>query len=85
MVYLLGTADTNPHEVDLDTSCAGEAEGPYRLARGMSYYAYIKARHPNDLAHRLILVEGVAHSGGRMFNSVCGLGALFGHAGCEGL
>jgi pimeloyl-ACP methyl ester carboxylesterase len=85
VVYLLGTADTNPAEADLDTSCAGEAEGPYRFARGMSYFAYLKARHPGDLAHRLIPVEGVAHSGGRMFNSACGLSALFGRAGCEGL
>ena len=34
VTYLLGQDDTNPNHPVLDKSCAGEAEGPYRLARG---------------------------------------------------
>ena len=85
VVYLLGTADTDPHEADLDTSCEGEAEGPYRLARGQAFFAYLQARHPGTLAQRVALVPGVAHSAGKMFGSVCGLAALFDRPGCPGL
>lgn len=38
VVYLLGTADTNPHHPALDKSCGAEAEGPHRLARGLAYF-----------------------------------------------
>jgi hypothetical protein len=85
VVYLLGTADTDPREADLDTTCEGEAEGPYRLARGQAYFAYLQARHPGTLAQRLALVPGVGHSAGKMFGSVCGLAALFDRPGCPGL
>jgi hypothetical protein len=84
VVYLLGTADTDPHHPALDTSCAGEAEGPYRLARGQAYFAYLGARHPGTLAQRVALVPGVAHNEEKMFGSVCGLAALFDRPGCPG-
>jgi pimeloyl-ACP methyl ester carboxylesterase len=83
VVYLLGTADTDPNHSALDKSCAGEAEGPYRFARGMAYFAYLQRRHPGDLNHRVALVPGVGHDGGRMFGSVCGRAALFDTAGCS--
>jgi pimeloyl-ACP methyl ester carboxylesterase len=85
VVYLLGTADTDPHHPALDTSCGGEAEGPYRLARGLAYFAYIQARHPGLQTQRLALVPGVAHQGRAMFRSACGLAALFDRPGCPGL
>jgi len=82
VVYLLGTADTDPNHSALDKSCAGEAEGPYRFARGMAYYAYLLRHHPADLNHHVGLVLGVAHDGGRMFGSSCGRAALFDAPGC---
>lgn len=85
VIYLLGTADTNPHHPALDTSCAGEAEGPYRLVRGQDYFTYLKVRHPEGLRQRVALVPGVAHNGGQMFGSACGLAALFDRPGCPGL
>jgi hypothetical protein len=85
VTYLLGTADTNPQQPDLDKSCGGEAQGPYRLARGLSYFAYLQARHPGMAAQRVALVPGVGHQGGAMFGSLCGLAALFDRPGCPGL
>lgn len=85
VTYLLGTGDIDPHHPALDTSCAGEAEGPYRLARGEAYFAYLQARHPGHLAQRVAFVPGVAHDAARMFGSACGLAALFGRPGCPEL
>lgn len=82
VIYLLGTADIDPNHPALDKSCAGEAEGPYRLARGHAFFAYLQARHPTGLAHRLWEVPGVAHDGGKMLGSACGLAALFDKPGC---
>ncbi len=85
VVYLLGTADNDPHHPELDTSCGAEAEGPHRLARGLAYYTYLQARHPGTLAQRVALVPGVAHNGAKMFGSACGLAALFDRPGCPDL
>jgi pimeloyl-ACP methyl ester carboxylesterase len=82
VIYLLGTADTDPHHPDLDVSCEGEAEGPHRFARGTAYFAYIKARHPDGFMQRLWEVPGVAHDERGMFHSACGMQALFDIAGC---
>jgi pimeloyl-ACP methyl ester carboxylesterase len=82
VVYLLGTNDTNPNHPALDKSCAGEAEGPYRFARGHSFFAYLQARHPTGLAQRLWDVPGVGHDGAKMLGSACGLAALFDKPGC---
>jgi len=76
VVYLLGTADIDPQQSALDKSCAGEAQGPYRLARGHSYVSYLRLRHP-ELAQTLRDVPGVGHDGDRMLGSACGLAALF--------
>ena len=81
VIYLLGTADINPNHPVLDKSCEGEAEGPYRLARGHSFYAYLQARHPG-LTQRLWEVPGVGHDGAKMLGSACGLAALFDKPGC---
>jgi pimeloyl-ACP methyl ester carboxylesterase len=82
VIYLLGTADTDPHHPDLDVSCEGEAEGPQRFARGTAYFAYIKARHPDGFSQRLWQVPGVAHDERAMFHSPCGMQALFDIPGC---
>jgi pimeloyl-ACP methyl ester carboxylesterase len=82
VIYLLGTADTDPHHPDLDVSCEGEAEGPYRFARGTAYFAYMKARHPEGFSQRLWEVPGIAHDERGMFHSSCGMEALFDVTGC---
>jgi len=83
VIYLLGTADTDPQHPALDKSCMAEAQGPDRLARGLAYVAYLKRRHP-DLAQRLWTVPGIGHSADRMLTSPCGLAALFDTPGCVG-
>ena len=82
VIYLLGTADTDPRDPDIDKSCSGELEGPYRLVRGEAYVSYLRQRHP-DFTHKLWLVPGVAHSGERMLTSDCGLAALFDAGACS--
>lgn len=76
VIYLLGEADCDPQHQALDRSCAANAQGPHRLARGLAYFAYLSNRHP-QLAHRCWRVPGVGHNGQAMFNSAEGLLALF--------
>lgn len=78
VVYLMGTADVNPKEDDLDRSCGGEAQGPYRFARAKYFIEYLGRRHPEGTAQRYALVEGVPHDNRRMFTSACGLAVIFG-------
>lgn len=85
VTYLMGMSDTDPNHPVLDKSCAGEAQGPQRFARGHAYFAMMQSRHPTGLNQRLIDVPGIAHEGAKMFNSACGLAALFGKPGCPEL
>ncbi|KVE76702.1 hypothetical protein WI99_34210 [Burkholderia cepacia] len=80
VVYLLGQADTNPYTHFIDRSCAAMAQGPYRLARGLAYFDYLKKRHPDDLAQQVVEVPGIGHDNRGMFTSACGLAVLFGQA-----
>jgi hypothetical protein len=80
--YLLGGDDTDPQHPALDKSCAGEAQGPQRLARGRAYFAYLQGRHPGDLNQSLHIVPGVGHDGDRMLRSPCALHAMFGTGAC---
>jgi len=85
VLYLVGMADTDPHHPVLDTSCAGEAQGPQRYIRAHNYFSVMQQRHPTGLNQHLIDVPGIAHEGNKMFNTACGLGALFGAPGCAEL
>jgi pimeloyl-ACP methyl ester carboxylesterase len=78
VVYLMGTADVNPKEEDLDRSCGGEAQGPYRFARAKYFIEYLRRRHPEGTSQRYAFVEGVPHDNRRMFTSACGLAVIFG-------
>jgi pimeloyl-ACP methyl ester carboxylesterase len=78
VTYLMGTADTNPNEEDLDRTCGGEAQGRYRFARAKYYIAYIGGRHPDGTAQRYAFVRDVGHDNRRMFASTCGIAAIFG-------
>lgn len=85
VTYLMGMSDTDPNHPVLDKSCAGEAQGPQRFARGHAYFSMMQQRHPTGLNQRLVDVPGIAHEGAKMFNSACGLDALFGKPGCAAL
>jgi len=80
VTYLLGTADTNPNESDLDRSCGGESQGVNRFERGKNYIAYIKARHPGGTAQDYAFVRGVGHDNRHMFTSACGIAVIFGRS-----
>jgi len=80
VTYLMGTADTNPNEEDLDRSCGGEAQGAYRFARAKYYIAYIGRRHTDGTNQRYAFVAGVPHNNRKMFTSSCGLAVIFGGA-----
>jgi hypothetical protein len=82
-VYLLGTEDTDPNHRALDKNCMAGAQGPARLSRGEAYFAYLKERHPRDLAHRLVHVPSVGHNGDQMLTSECGMAVLFDRPGCS--
>jgi len=79
VVILLGGADDDPHLKVLDKSCSGEAEGTDHLSRGLAYAAYLRGRGHSAAP---FVIPGVAHNGGRMFGSACGLAALFDRPGC---
>lgn len=78
VIYLLGQDDTNPNHPALDKTCMAEAQGPYRLARGRAYVAYLRGRHVQSLNQALVEVPGVGHDGDAMLTSPGGLAALFG-------
>ena len=83
VIYLLGTLDADAAHPFLDRSCAAEAQGPTRLARGQAYYRYL----PLVLGHEVaaaasVLVEGVGHDHQSMFQSPCGVAWLFANGQC---
>jgi hypothetical protein len=84
VVYLLGTGDDDPNHPMLDKTCMAEAEGANRYSRGLAYFRYLQWRHPTGLAHRLLQAPEVGHDSDGMFNSSCGLAALYDLPGCDG-
>jgi pimeloyl-ACP methyl ester carboxylesterase len=87
VLYLLGTWDIDPNHPALDKTCSGEVEGPYRFFRGKAYFRYLELRHPElaqpSASQQLWFVPGVEHEGDKMFNSPCGLAALFSVGSCS--
>jgi len=79
ITYLLGADDTvagsGPDSDALDTSCAAELQGAYRLQRGMLYERYLHTYFPKA-QQNFILVPHVAHSNSDMFESAPGAAAL---------
>lgn len=80
VVYLLGEADTDPYKHFIDHSCAGMSQGPYRLARGLAYFDYMKKRHSANLKQKVVIVPSVGHDNLKMFTSNCGMAVLFNQA-----
>jgi len=82
VIYLLGELDIDPNHRELDKSCAAEAQGPNRYARGLAYFAALQARAGPALRHRLWRAPGAGHQAQRVFGSPCGRAALFDAPGC---
>ncbi|OZI22203.1 hypothetical protein CAL18_11065 [Bordetella genomosp. 7] len=85
VVYLLGSADTNPEAHGLDQRCGAEAQGSTRLSRGQGYLRYdrllaSRGARQQVLRHEHQQVAGVGHDAGAMFGSLCGTRALLGDA-----
>jgi hypothetical protein len=83
VIYRLGTLDNDPNHPALDKTCTAEAQGPNRYARGHAFAAAMQAGDNGAPNHSVWDVPGVAHRGGKMLNSPCGLKALFDAPGCE--
>jgi hypothetical protein len=79
VTYLLGELDTNPTDSSLDTTCAAEWQGPYRLARGLSYFNHLGSVLGSGVYDRqtLTTVPGVGHSAHDMLTSPQGEGVIF--------
>lgn len=82
VIYLLGTADNAPDGDGQDQSCAAEAQGATRYARGQAFDAYVHILAPHT-TQQVYEARGIGHSSYRMFSSVCGLAALFDKPGCD--
>jgi hypothetical protein len=81
VTVLLGGADCDPQHPALDRSCAAQAQGAHRLARGLTYARYMASRHPESAAkHRTFVIDGIGHDAKGIFASPPGLAALFGVA-----
>lgn len=74
VTYFIGEDDDFDNG-NMATGCAAMFQGPHRLARALSYHAYMTLRWPS--AHDLVSVPGVAHSGRGMYTSDEGLELLF--------
>ena len=66
VTYLLGDADNNPEDRQMDKSRGAEAQGSTRLARGLGYVRYEMLRASQDpkpitLLHKGLEVIGVNH------------------------
>jgi pimeloyl-ACP methyl ester carboxylesterase len=85
VIYMLGTLDADATHPFLDHSCAAEAQGLTRLARGEAYYRYLPLLLGRDVVHRhhLVLVEGVGHDHQAIFQSPCGGAWLFRDGQCR--
>lgn len=74
VTYLLGELDTLPI-AGFDRSCGAMAQGDSRLARGVNYWHYIRARYRAQ--HDLVLVPACGHNGRCMFTADQALPLLF--------
>jgi hypothetical protein len=79
--YVLGTLDDGPTTVadyaQLDTSCPAEAQGPFRLQRGLAFYSYVTTLLDAG-QQQAQLAPGCGHSPSCVFQSDAGISAVFG-------
>jgi len=74
VTYLLGGLDTLPL-FGFDGSCPAMAQGPNRLARGLTYWNYLKSKH--GARHNLVIVPNCGHNGRCMYTADPALPLLF--------
>jgi hypothetical protein len=74
VTYLLGALDTLPL-FGFDSSCAAMAQGPSRLARGLTYWNYMKSKY--GAQHKLVVVPACGHNGRCMYTDRAALPVLF--------
>jgi hypothetical protein len=80
VTYLLGADDDDADGEGLDESCAANAQGASRLARGTSYFGFLDDFYGSGVytRHTKRVVPGVGHSSRDIYNSAAGREALFG-------
>jgi pimeloyl-ACP methyl ester carboxylesterase len=69
IVTLLGAKDTRTDDPNLDVTCAANLEGPYRLERGIQFFAYISSWPEYGNKKNLAIVADSGHNGDKMINS----------------
>jgi pimeloyl-ACP methyl ester carboxylesterase len=74
VTYLLGEFDTLP-VYGFDSSCPAMAQGPSRLARGITYWNYLRSKY--SAQHKLIVVPACGHNGRCMYTADAALPVLF--------
>jgi len=81
IIYMEGEKDTGNAPGSfykiLDNSCAAEAQGPYRLQRGIAYAAYDRRFIAPHAKRDLLIIPGCAHDVTCVFPSSLGRKALF--------
>jgi poly(3-hydroxybutyrate) depolymerase len=77
VTIIIGGGVTFGGKGELDTSCAGNAEGESWLSRGQYFYNHIHAEHP-DAPHDFVVVPAADHDAAQMFASPLTWPALFG-------
>lgn len=83
VVYLLGSADTDPNHPELDKSCKAEAQGATRWERGHNFLGILRIRDEGVPKQRLFVAPGIGHDARGMLLSPCGLAAVFDAPGCS--
>ncbi len=80
--YLQGALDNNASRGAfygiLDKSCAANAQGPFRLQRGLAYAAYDRALLSKDERRSVTAIAGCAHDVACVFAAAGAQQALFG-------
>jgi pimeloyl-ACP methyl ester carboxylesterase len=74
VTYLLGEFDTLP-VYGFDGSCPAMAQGPSRLARGITYWNYLRSKY--SAQHKLVVVPACGHNGRCMYTADIALPLLF--------
>jgi len=78
--YLEGELDSNPGKGTsyrlLDRSCAANAQGPYRMQRGLAYAEYDHTYLAPLKHHKMVVVPGCAHDVACVFPSAAGRAVL---------
>jgi pimeloyl-ACP methyl ester carboxylesterase len=79
VVYLLGEADDDPNDENLDRSCAAMLQGRTRFERGSAFLQHLANVYGDEIRtrHVLDIVPDLGHQGTRILRSPSGLRWLF--------